>query len=332
MKVLLCTREDYLRNFEGDSKQVIKTYEYLKKIGAEVIINRGEISDFSHYDIIHLFDLTRVGETYKYYKTAHKCRKNIIISPIYWDVKRYYKYRGDLEKIKLWERSNLYRKEILKGCNLIIANSELEKNILKMEFDVSTPIKVIYNGIEVEDDCIPLYNFRERYKLNNYVVCVGRISPKKNQLALAKACNILGIQLLLIGKVINGEYFEMCMKYNNVVYLGFMNSYNIYNAYRFAKVHALVSFVEKPGMSSLEAGACGCNIVSTQEGCCKEYFKDMAVYCDPYDEKSILNAVKNSFSRKKNSILKKYIEENYNINTSINKIYKNYEQVLKKGL
>lgn len=87
MKVLLCVRGDYIKSFAGDSKIVIMTYKYLKKLGVEVYINDGYITDYSDYDIVHLFNLTRMGETYKYYKQAHKQKKNIVITPIYGNLK-----------------------------------------------------------------------------------------------------------------------------------------------------------------------------------------------------------------------------------------------------
>ena len=77
MRVLLCIRGDYVKSFAGDSKIVLMTAKYLKKLGMEVDINDGYITDYSNYDIVHLFNLTRMGETYKYYKQAHAGAKAI---------------------------------------------------------------------------------------------------------------------------------------------------------------------------------------------------------------------------------------------------------------
>ncbi|MCY6482739.1 glycosyltransferase [Clostridium aestuarii] len=328
MKVLLCTRQDYYRNFSGDSTQVLKTSQYLKKLGVEVDINPGCISDYSDYDIVHLFNINKIGEAYKYYKLAHQYKKKIVISPVYYNLKKYYKFQNSLEKLKLWERSNIYRREILKGSTLIIPNSKLEQKSIKEDFNVNTTSIIIHNGVEVEDEQIPLYNIRERYNLNSYVLCVGKICPRKNQFALAKVCNKLGIQLLLIGKVKDKNYYRECIKLNNVLYLGFMDSYNIYNAYRFAKLHVLPSYVEIPGFSSLEAAASGCNIVSTAEGSAEEYFKDMAIYCNPYDENSIYSSVKIGLKKQKNNKLKLYVEQNYSWNNYINSLYEGYKSLI----
>ena len=329
MKILLCVRQDYYRNLAGDSVQVIKTAEYLRKLGVTVDINNGGIYDYSDYDIVHLFNITNTGETYRYYKIANYYKKNLVISPMHWDMKKYNTINNNVESIQLYERCSSYKEEIFKKCKIVFCNSELEKQLIQSEFNVKTDYRVIYNGVEVEDDDIPLYNFKERYNLNNYVLSVGRICESKNQLALCDACAKLGKQLVLIGSGNDDEYLKKCTDFKNVVYLGFMDSYNVYNAYRFAKVHVLPSFIEMPGLSSLEAAASGCNIVSTQEGCASEYFMDMAIYCDPYDSESILKAVKIGFERRKDSKLKNYVIENYNFNRSINELYKSYLEILK---
>jgi glycosyltransferase involved in cell wall biosynthesis len=157
---------------------------------------------------------------------------------------------------------------------------------------------------------------------------VARINPHKNQLALAKVCSRLETKLVLIGNINDKAYFDECMKYSNVTYLGFMDSYNIYNAYRFSRVHVLPSFMEIPGLSSLEAAASGCNIISTKEGSAGEYFKDMALYIDPYDENSIMNALEKALKQRKTGILKKHVVDNYSWNRCIESLYNCYLEIL----
>jgi glycosyltransferase involved in cell wall biosynthesis len=328
MKVLLCVREDYIRNFAGDSMQILKTEQYLTKRGVKVEINSGHITDFTSYDLVHLFNINSTGEMYKYYKLAHRIKNNIVITPSYWNMTKYYESDNDLESIKLWNKCNLYRQEILRGCKKIFACSNTERELLEKDFNVGCGCEVIYSGIEVENEDIPLYNFKDRYKLDNYVLSVGRIAHKKNQLSLSKACSELGITLVLIGNIDDKDYFDKCMSYKNTIYLGFMDSYNIYNAYRFAKTHILPGFVEMPGLSSLEAAAIGCNIVSTSEGCGMEYFKDKALYCNPYDYPSIVKAVENSYKKPKSDRLKRFVLKNYNWENCIDSLNNEYKKLL----
>lgn len=328
MKLLFCIRNDYYRNFAGDSMQVLKTAEYLRKMGVTVEINDGNITDYSSYDLVHLFNLTTIGETYKYYKIARSYKKNIVLSPMYWNLKKYYGSINDLESVKLLDKCKSYRTEILKGCKMVYPNSQLEEELIQDEFGKWVPCSIVYTGIEVENDDVPLYNFKKRYNLNNYVLCVGRIEKRKNQLRLAEVCSNIGINLVLIGRVWDKKYFAECVKFKNVIYLGYMDSYNLYNAYRFTKLHVLPSFVETPGLSSLEAAASGCNIISTSEGCANEYFKDMAIYCDPYSSDSIYEAVKVGLTQKKDNKLKKYVLENYNWQECINTLYESYKKII----
>src|SRR6185437_4157290 len=61
--------------------------------------------------------------------------------------------------------------------------------------------------------------------------------------------------------------------------------------YAACKVHALVSWMETAGMSSLEAAAMGANIVITDKGDTRDYFGDLAYYCSPDSVPSIREAL-----------------------------------------
>ena len=329
MKILMCIRSDYCRNFGGDSRQMLKTQEYLKKLGAEVVVNSGDITDYSGYDIVHIFNLNSLGETYKYYKIAKYHKKDTVLSPLYWNMSRYYKHVNDTDSIKLWKKCDIYRREIIKGCKVVYPNSFVEAELLRSEICDNANYKVIYSGVDIISDETPLYGLKNRYNLENYVLSVGRICPIKNQLVLAKICKELNIQLVLIGNINDKAYFEKCISYEGTIYLGFIDSYNIYNAYRFAKLHVLPSFVETPGMSSLEAAANGCRIVSTNQGSASEYFNDKALYCDPFDDSSIYSAVRQGIKLDKNCELKKMVREKYNWESCTKALYESYMTILK---
>jgi glycosyltransferase involved in cell wall biosynthesis len=48
-----------------------------------------------------------------------------------------------------------------------------------------------------------------------------------------------------------------------------------------AKVNVLTSCIETPGLVSLEAAYARCNIVVSDKGSVRDYFRDFAFYCDP---------------------------------------------------
>jgi glycosyltransferase involved in cell wall biosynthesis len=103
------------------------------------------------------------------------------------------------------------------------------------------------------------------FGIENYVLCVGNISRRKNQLALVSACRKLGVPLLLVGSVLTGEE-----DYGRAVgeALAISNSFRwiqglsagsaeLAGAYRGAVVFALPSQSETQPISALEAAASG---------------------------------------------------------------------------
>lgn len=328
MRILLCVREDYDKIIAGDSIQIKNLYKYLRNKGIKVDINRGNIVDFSPYDIIHLFNLISIGSTYKYYKIAQFYKKNVVITPIYWDLKKYYEYENDSENITLWKIAKPYRKEVLKGCKMVYTNSNKESTLIKEEFGGRIKSTVAYEGISVESEEIPLYNFKERNNLDKYVLCVGRICRRKNQVEIARACKEINIDLVLIGQCLNKRYLNECTKYKNVKYLGDADEYNVYNAYKFANVHATSSFVDIPGIGSLKGAAYGCNLLCTSEGSSREYFGEDAFYCNPYKYDEILTSLQKSIEKKKDNKLKNYVLSKFNWENYSNTIYESYCNIL----
>ncbi|MCM1992468.1 glycosyltransferase family 4 protein [Oceanirhabdus seepicola] len=326
MRVLLCLRQNCYKYYSADTQQCQKIYKFLKKRNIQVDINNGGKCDFSKYDVVHLFDLNSTGEMYKYYKEAVRNKCDIVISPLYWNYERYFKFNKKIESIKLWKRCNLYRGEILKKSKGVICSSEIEMGFLNRDFGQING-EVVYYGSEIEYDDIPLYSFKERNNLDKYVLCVARINPIKNQKTLVDITEKLGMSLVLVGNIDDKSYFSECMKKEHVKYFGFFDSYNIYNAYRFAEVHAVPGFCEMPGLSTLEAAGSGCKVLTSSEGCAKEYLKDKAYYCNPFNTEDIENKLIEALNGRKSNILKLYVQQRFKWEKYGEKILDIYESL-----
>lgn len=326
MKVLFCVRRDIKRKISNDTIVVNNIIKYMKNMGVEITMNDGSVTNYDEYDLVHLFNLSPIGETYKYFRQATLFKKKIIITPLYWNMEKYYNHFEDNENIRFWKKAKLYRKNILKSSDVVIINSKIEKEILVNDFGNKINYEIIYNGVEYEDLDIPLYNFKERHNLNDYVLSVNPINRRGNQIELCKACKELNIDLVLIG---NGdrEYIEECIKYDNVLHLNIQNKYDIYNAYRFAKVHAVNGFGEIPDISSLEGAAYGCNLVCSTEGSAKEYFNDLALYASPYNEKELVEVLNKAFKKRKSDNLKNYLRKNFTCENSVLNLYNIYNSL-----
>ncbi len=324
MKVLLCIRRNYLKSYAGDSEQILQTAKYMNAIGVQATINHGVEDDFSKYDIIHLFNLTAVLETEEYFERALRANRPIVITPIYWNLCKYYAHMGSKDRIIIWERDNNRRKRILHACRAIFPSGTAEKECLQTAFGWDLPCEIIYNGV---DEIFIASGNEHKIKVPQ-LLCVARICPRKNQLVLARVCSRLGLRLALAGNVNNKLYFNQCMEYSNVEYLGFLQKDQLIDAYTQASLHILPSFVETPGLSSLEAAACGCNIVTTCEGGTKEYFEDLAQYCSPYDECDIENAIQRALINDLQPKLMECMQQNFRWEHCLQKLYNVYLKMI----
>ncbi len=331
MNILFCIRNDYLTNFAGDSSQLLETADYIRKKGTTVTINNGTVFDYTNYDVIHLFNLTRITETYQYFKIAQKYNKPIVLTPIYWDLSKYYHYSNDMQSIKLWDYYRQFRKEIIQGCKMVYPSSALEMKSLKEEYGDEFPFQIIYSGVSVKYEK-DFYISNELISLKPYILCAARVCPRKNQLTLCEAANQIGINVILAGNVNSKSYFERCLAYSNVHYWGFLSESQLRVLYENAILHALCSFVETPGLASLEAGFYGTDIVSTCEGSAEEYFEKFSHYCNPYDKSDIKRSILSALSDTKQPELKQHIESNFLWENCLSGLYKSYCDLLENLL
>ncbi|AKL95214.1 glycosyltransferase [Clostridium aceticum] len=331
MKVLIYIRQDYQENIAGDSILVLKTKEYLMGTGIKIEVSSDPNKDLKKYDVIHLFNTINILETYKFFINAVKYKKKIVLTPIYWNYAKYLPIDSMKSlKTSYWKSHHPLRKEVLAGVDLLLPSSEIEMRQIEKDFNIVTPYKVVFNGVDKVFAEGKKENFLKQIHIDNFVLSVGRISPHKNQLTLARVTKKLGLPLVLVGPINDLNYYHQCMQANkDIVYLHKTNHANLKDIYDAAKVHALISWYEIPGLTSLEAALGGCNIVTTKEGSTKEYFKAYASYVDPYDLIDIENKILKSFKESFNADLKKYILENFLWEKVIKELIRCYDYVTK---
>jgi hypothetical protein len=106
-------------------------------------------------------------------------------------------------------------------------------------------------------------------------------------------------------------YEELCRNFprrGKTIFTGPVSEEMLFSAYRAAKVHALPSWFELPGLVSLEAGWMGCNVVTGSWGTTREYLGEDAFYCEPNDPESIRKSVEEALHRPAVSGLRARIE------------------------
>ncbi|MFA5032718.1 MAG: glycosyltransferase [bacterium] len=185
------------------------------------------------------------------------------------------------------------KKMALLNADILLPNSYTEIELLFKNFNIKKDFMKIVNGVNSDFQTGNPDSFKSKYKIDKeFALCVARIEQRKNQLKLIQAVKNTNIPLVLVGR---GEepYFTLCKKSadSNVTFIGPLNSKELANAYKAAKVHILPSWLETPGLASLEAALAGCVIVSTKYGSTEEYFKDTVFYCIPDSIESIRDAL-----------------------------------------
>ena len=349
MRVLFQTRTNLYTAPGGDLVQILKTKEFLEKKGVIVDISLEFDVDLTDYDFVHLFNLMEPQDIYLQMLNAKKQNKKIVLSTIYGLYTEFErKARGGLFQIvanvispyqigyikilvKHFKEKRLHKgvfklfykgyyglmKEIVKNTTVFLPNSVSEMNRVAKEFKIEK-----YNFVDIpnaidksifEDTVDTLDNKFIKYK--NCIVCAARIEGRKATLNLVRAVKGLKYTLVLVGNASSNQKAYVKQVYKeageNVIFLGAIPHNDLKDLYKVAKVHALVSWMETPGLSSLEAGAMGCNIVATKKGDPYDYFEDYAFYCEPDNIESIINAINLAYETPVNPKLKEKILENY---------------------
>lgn len=219
-----------------------------------------------------------------------------------------------------------------------IVNSEMEKAALLRDCP-SAKVKVVYLTAGCEefancegepDDFLKLCNLQK----GNYILQVGRISIRKNQMATMLASKDLDVPLVFIGTKTHSQswiiLFQAILKYrkaptiivsqdlpeiseknlrvirtpNNDILRGKL----LYSAFVNAGIYVHPSFYETPGYVYLEAIKAGIPIVASSWGSIKEYVSDRKTqryllddrmkFSSPLDIKLIEKHIRENFGKR----------------------------------
>jgi glycosyltransferase involved in cell wall biosynthesis len=141
--------------------------------------------------------------------------------------------------------------------------------------------------------------FVAKYGSRDFVLCVGRLEPRKNQLTLLEALADDPVDVVLAtgGYAYRDDYVEACRAFRRrgrTLFLPSLTNEELAAAYRAARVHVLPSWYELPGLVTLEALAQECAVVSSDRGTIREYLDDAIPYAAPDDPSALRDAIEAS--------------------------------------
>jgi len=341
MKVLFHTSIVNFQKANGGKTVVLKTKEYLERAGIQVDLFDPWRTDIKDYDLIHCFTL----HTTDLWQFVKDCDLKLAVTPLNWfgvyATPRSRAFRWLKRKVrgKIHCPLHSYWWEDCFGFpDVFFPQSELQARQLGVAFGVSpNRIVPVHHGVDARFSAADPTLFTDRYRLTDFVLCVARFEPTKNQLGLIRALKGTGIPLVFVGRPDSerfASYYAQCVAEagDSALFLGELSheSPMLASGYAAARVLALPSFLEYPGVVVLEAGLAGCNVAVTREGTGREYLGPHARYLDPRSAESIRQTVLECYQHgpRPNTALQEHIRRHYLWETVIRGNIDGYHRIL----
>lgn len=291
MKVLFATYPMAFHTPGGGEIQLLAYRNHLPAHNVEVDLFDPWNPRFLEHDVVHFFSC--VGGSVHFCNFIKQLGLPLVVSSSLWitDATRHlYPVDEIRHQFSLADR--------------VVANSDIECDTLAQVFGLPREKFVtIYNGVEEAFyEPVPAQLFRDHFNIRGpFVLNVGNIEPRKNQLALMQAMKSMpDLKVVLIGHQRDPEYARACLEAggSQVTYVGALphESPLLRSAYAACDAFCLPSTLETPGLAALEAHAAGARIAVTQVGSTREYFADQVAYLDPDDVASIAQSIRSALT------------------------------------
>ncbi len=347
MRVLFHTYQAHAFTGGGGKIQLLKTREYLRRLGIDVDLFDPWRTDPKEYAIYHHFGAIRfdVGIC----ETARWRGARVVISPIVWRDLRSAIFQPAPSAVARLKRIaiHLYTRltgpfvglehRLLHGADLLLPNARVEAELVRRLYGVPLARqRVVPNGVDPRFADGDPRRFRERYGLSDFVLVVGAFCQRKAQLSLLRALQGLDVPMVLIGEVATGDrwYYERCRAAAGPKTL-FLEEFEhdselLRSCYAAADTFVLPSWAETPGLAALEAGLAGAKVVITSRGSTREYFGDLARYIEPWDLAGMRRQVEAALAAPRSAALREHIARHYTWDRVAAQTLDHYRELLRQ--
>jgi glycosyltransferase involved in cell wall biosynthesis len=341
---LLAGKLTALEAFGGGEVQMLATAGALRELGLDARCWRPWEERLAGARLLHLF-----GSLPEHLAVAEAARRQgvpVVLSTIAWfGLAGYWAEPGPLAR-RLAACAGLavrrfcpqvpsWRRRLYQGVDLLLPNSQAEAEQLVKLFGVPAGrIHVVTNGADSGFRTADPEPFARRVGGPGFVLCAGRIEPRKNQRALLRALRGSGHRVVLVGGVVPGHkaYLAECRRAadDRVQFVGPLEHDDplLASAYAACGCLTLCSWYETPGLAALEAGMSGAPLVLPERGSAREYFGPYAQYVRPGDLRGIRRAVDESLRRGRSAGLAEHVAENFSWAAAARVTVEAYRRVL----
>lgn len=342
--ILLAGKRDAMDAPGGGEIQMTATARALPEVGIAANLWQSPEQSLTEADCLHLF-----GSVPEHLPTVEAARRRnvpVVLSTIAWfELANCLREPSPLpNRLAACARFSLrsacpwlpsWRRRLYRSVDLLLPNSNAEAEQLVRYFNIPhKKIHVVPNGADLRFAVADPRPFSEMAGVREFVLCPGRIEPRKNQLALIKAMRGTGVPTVVLGDVVPGyeSYMKECRRAadGNVRFVPRLDYDDplLASAYAACGCLALTSWFETPGLVALEAGMSGTPLVLPEGGSAREYFGPLADYVKPNDLLGIRQAVTDALSRGRDKSLAELVRANFSWQRTAQATREAYERIL----
>ena len=363
--IVLSTLGAVVRAVSGSERSAVGLAQELTERGHEVwitnLLNRS-VDWGEEFDILHCVNAGGPKGPYLgAIQTAKLLGIPTLTSTIYWPVAEQYRemafYHNWDERKRAEQESVLPEWEkqtqlLFLESDMLLPNAELEMRAVEELVEKSRglltkyggipPYTVIPNAVDFESEIDPVLEGKvelppelEEKLSERFVLCVGRIETRKNQIRLVEAMTRLWeegepAQLVLVGRVTPAYVENINWATLPILLHGEAEPSRVLELMRRCTVYAQPSLLETPGLATMEAAALGKPFVSGRNATEEEYFGDYAYYCDPTSDESIAKALKEALASPvtMNKEQSDHIRNNYSYKRAVDLLEEAYRAVI----
>ena len=305
MRVLFSTYPWAFETPGGGEIQLRKYAQYLPAHGIDVQLHDAWQENLAGVDAVHFFSC--IGGSVHFCNYVRQRGLPLVISSSLWVTP---------------ETVNLYPVQEIRAqlslADVIVTNSETESDLLADVLDLTRERFVaVMNGFDPQFNRIEAGSlFADAFGIEGpFILNVGNIEPRKNQLVLIRALAAQSLPLVLIGHQRDKSYAAEVLQEggSRVRYVGALDHADplLASAFQTCSAFALPSTLETPGLAALEAAAAGAPVVVTSEGSAHEYFGPYAHYVDHRDPDGIWLGISAALAAGRNAALKTHVSARF---------------------
>ncbi|HKP95137.1 MAG TPA: glycosyltransferase family 4 protein [Fibrobacteria bacterium] len=323
LRILMRNRRDAFSHPGGDTVVMERLRDGLQGLGHAVAFDLDAAADAGAFDLVHLFNLTLPGLIGPMARDALDKGVPFLIHALQEDWPRFLnqalatavvleKYvaagqpRERLESTLAMLREcpaaeMPFCAEAARAAAILCTGAEEVATVRRDYPAARAPVIPLATGSHPAADA-PGADFRSAMGGEDFVLCVGRLEPRKNQLMLLAALEDSDLTVVFAdgGFAYAPEYAEACRKFRRrgrTVFTGRLPLPALVSAYRSARVCCLPSWYELPGLATLEAASWSRQVVASPYGTIADYLGDACLYAAPDDPDGLGARIREAWDR-----------------------------------